>query len=265
MPELPEVENVVRTMRPHLAGNKICEIVHIADHLSVLPYGVSLSETWLGKKVEKINRHGKYIKLMFDNNTAYVIHLRMTGKVFFKEEPDPGKHIHFIAAVDSGSFFHFSDVRKFARFVYVADSAAIDSFVAEGPDALTISTSWLEYAIEKWPQRKIKVFLLDQKRIAGIGNIYADEICHLCGIAPDASLGNADPEKLASAIKTILEKAVKLNGTTLRDYRNADGEYGGFQNTLKVYGQDICGSCGADTVKMKLGGRTSRFCPKCQG
>ncbi len=264
MPELPEVENVVRTMRPYLAGKIITDVVHIADHLSVLPYGFSASGTWLGKKVAVIDRHGKYIKLMFTDNTAYVIHLRMTGKIFFRDEPDPGKHIHFIAKTDEGRFLHFSDVRKFARFVYVADSSEIDSFVAGGPDALTISSSWLESAQKRWPERKIKVFLLDQKQIAGVGNIYADEICHLCGIAPDAPLKNADPGKLASAVRTILEKAIKLNGTTLRDYQNADGQYGGFQNTLKVYGRDVCGSCGTKTVKIKLGGRTTRFCPKCQ-
>ena len=155
-------------------------------------------------------------------------------------------------------------MRKFARFVYVGNSSDIASFIAEGPDALSVTESYISSAIEKWPHRKLKVFLLDQKRIAGIGNIYADEICHLCGLSPESPMIRADPHKLVSAVKEILNNAIRLNGTTLRDYQNADGEYGDFQNSLKVYGQDICGSCGTVTVKTKLAGRTTRFCPKCQ-
>jgi formamidopyrimidine-DNA glycosylase len=267
MPELPEVENVIRTMRTQLESRSIVSLVHVAEHLHNLPFGLSTEYCWIGKEVSSLARHGKYIQLFFSDGSGFVIHLRMTGKFFFAELPEESKHTHFICKLDNGIFMHFNDVRKFARFQFIPAGQNINQSLPNGPDALSVSADYITKAAIKWPGTKLKTFLLDQNKIAGIGNIYADEICHAAGIVPDTPLNSiqkADGERLAAIIREMLARAIKLKGTTLRDYRDAAGKQGEYQFSLKVYGQTNCGSCGAETVKMKLAGRTTRFCPICQ-
>ncbi|MBN1646714.1 MAG: bifunctional DNA-formamidopyrimidine glycosylase/DNA-(apurinic or apyrimidinic site) lyase [Spirochaetales bacterium] len=264
MPELPEVENVMRSLAGYIVGKNAVEIFHCAEHLLVMPYGYTAERCWLGREIHDLKRHGKYIRLFFSDNSVFVIHLRMTGKFFFASKPETEKHNHLILLLDSGMYLHFNDVRKFARFVFVPPGGDSTAFLPYGPDALTVSDSFLEESCRKWPAAKIKTFLLDQNKIAGIGNIYADEICHEAGFVPDKPLGTIDPYRLGKAIRKLLARAVESGGTTLRDYRNAYGEMGQFQQTLKVYGRNTCGTCGLGLHKMRLAGRTTRFCPLCQ-
>ena len=264
MPELPEVETVIGNLKPRLIGKKVLALEYAAPHLHVLPNGLAAEEVWNGKIFKEIGRLGKYIEFIFAGNDAVVAHLRMTGKFFFSDSPDHEKHTHFVLKLDDSNYLNFNDVRKFGRFVYASNEKEMRKALPLGVDALTVEDSQIRELMERYPNRKLKAFLLDQEKIAGIGNIYADEICFRIGITPDSPLSAAGPNKLGHAIRSVLTAAIGSGGTTVRDYRNAEGGYGAFQIELKVYGRDNCAVCGSQLLKTKTAGRTTRHCPKCQ-
>jgi len=222
--------------------------------------------------INNINRRGKW--LLFDLNNYYLLsHLRMEGKYFFKKtEEELEKHEHVVFHLDNNEELRYKDTRKFGK-MYLIKKEDIDVI---GPikdlglepwdDNLTI-----EYLRNKYKNKKlpIKTVILDQSIIVGIGNIYADEILFLSKLNPlikANELTDIDLENIIKYTKEVLEKAIKLGGTTIRTYTSVDGVHGRFQNELLVHGKDKdnCPNCGESIIKIKVGGRGTYYCANCQ-
>ena len=263
MPELPEVETVIRELRPALTGK-------VVDRLDILwPKSFrSFSPVPLGgKSIRRIGRQGKYIIITLSENYL-IIHLRMTGQLLFSVRQEDKKHVRLIFRFTSGEKLYFRDVRKFGRVYYTARPADILRNV--GIDALSADLNAKEFsAMLTGSKMNIKALLLSQKFIAGLGNIYVDESLFRAGIHP-VSVAQKIPalkmDRLFSEIRFVLDFAVEHMGSTISDYRDAFGETGAAQNFFQVYQRtdQPCFSCGTLIKKIKHAGRGTHFCPECQ-
>ncbi|MFA5928921.1 MAG: DNA-formamidopyrimidine glycosylase [Candidatus Margulisiibacteriota bacterium] len=264
MPELPEVETIVRGLRRGIIGKQIKVLKIITPQIAVMPKELK-GDPLKGDSIASISRHGKYIKMQTAKGVKIIVHLRMTGQlVLVGKNYKPDKHVHLIVQFADGQQLTYRDIRKFGRWQFLPAKKDFADYIKIGKDALDITASDLRALISKNPKRKIKAFLLDQFLLAGIGNIYADEICYLLKLHPEAAVAKADAVKLAKAIKDVLNLAIKNKGTSVSDYLTSQGAKGNFQNLLKVYGQETCSGCGAKLSKKKVAGRTSSFCARCQ-
>ena len=275
MPELPEVQTVIKGLRPLIVDKKITDLEVREENLIGYP-DISIAELkqkLIGAKIESISRRGKYILIKLDIDKILVIHLRMTGKLLVKEvEEYRDKHTHVIFSLDDGQEIRFNNVRKFGR-IYLIDPdypEQAGGLATLGPEPLSEQLSLKDFK-KLFDNRRgiIKSLLLNQKFIAGIGNIYADEILYLSGIKPERkadTLTEEEKEKIYYNMRDILEKGIIYGGTSFSDYVNAFGEKGSFQAELKVHqreGED-CHICDSEIKKKKIGGRASYYCPKCQ-
>lgn len=275
MPELPEVETVVSGLRPVLKGRKIIDIEVREKNLIGYPEADvgKFKDELLNSKITGMDRRGKYIIINLDIKKEMIIHLRMTGKLLVKEVKSyRDKHTHVIFVLDDGQEIRFNNVRKFGR-IYLIDPEHPEQaggYAELGPEPLDDNLS-LEDFNKLFNNRRgiIKSLLMNQKFIAGIGNIYADEILFLSGVKPDRkadTLTEKEKEKIYHNMREILAKGIRYGGTTFSDYVNAFGEKGSFQVELKVYQREgeMCYECGTNIEKTKIGGRSTYFCPKCQ-
>jgi len=275
MPELPEVETVRRTLEPNLLGKKINGIAVNLPKLIKIPQ--SDAETFkgilVGGKFIDIKRRGKYLLFYMDNAWVLVIHLRMTGRLLYvNNKENIEKHTHLIFYLDDGNELRFHDIRQFG-LIYLVPIHQLDLISGLknlGPEPLNeeFTFSCLKEVL-KGKKQKAKVFLLDQRCIAGIGNIYADEILFQAGIHPEKTVDNLTEEKrkaLWQAVKDRLGAGVEHRGTSIKDYVDSYGKAGAFQHHLKVYGKagQPCPRCGSQIERIKVGGRSTAFCPKCQ-
>lgn len=276
MPELPEVEVVCRSLSQVLLGRKICAVeIALPKLLKEPAEDVSYFENHLvGQKVVDIGRRGKYILIFLDKGEALTIHLRMTGKLLYVAQPEPlGKHVHAVFRLDNGYDLRFDDVRQFGAF-YLTDAAHYDGIaglVALGVEPLgeDFTAEYLrEILVGK--KQKLKAFLLDQRYIAGIGNIYADEILFQARLHPETLAADVteaeDIMLLWQAIRDRLSQGIANGGSSIKDYVDAFGQSGSFQEQHRVYGRAglRCIECGGIIEKIKVGGRTTCFCPACQ-
>jgi formamidopyrimidine-DNA glycosylase len=264
MPELPEVETVTRELTKYIKGKTI-------DTLEVYwnkSYVSRSASQILNRKILDIQRHGKYIIIHLETSFL-VCHLRMTGQFIFSTTiTSVEKHDRIVIRFKDNSELKFKDVRKFGR-VYHLDNAA-DAFQNVGRDA--VKHQWKADEFYQILQRRkmgIKSFLLSQKYIAGIGNIYADEALFVTGLHPlhnANQLSKAEAKKLLKNINFILNAAIDNMGTTISDYRDVDGNAGKMQNFLNVYQQNgkPCKVCSTPITKQKIAGRSSHYCPNCQ-
>lgn len=264
MPELPEVETVVRTLAPHVTGQRIVEVLHLrADMLR--PAGFDLISALARQTISDLNRRAKRIVFTLGDRQRFYIHLGMTGRLTIAPVDAPlVPHTHLIVSLGGGRQLRLSDPRRFGEIVWMGQ-ADHDNV---GPEPLTLSTAELAERLAK-TRRPIKSALLDQELIAGIGNIYADEALHRAEIhpaRPAEALTEAEVARLNRAIKAVLNNAIRAGGSTIRDYVNADGKRGGFQNRHRVYDQEgkPCRSCKTAIVRIVQGGRSTHFCPICQ-
>lgn len=275
MPELPEVETVVSGLRPVLKGRKIIDIDVKEKNLIGYPKAEvkKFKEQLLNSKITGMGRRGKYIIINLDIKKELIIHLRMTGKLLVKEVKSfRDIHTHVIFVLDDGQEIRFNNIRKFGR-IYLIDPnhpEQAGGYAELGPEPLSQDFSVEDFK-KLFNNRRaiIKSLLMNQKFIAGIGNIYADEILFLSGIKPDRTadtLNDKEKERLYYNMREILAKGIKYGGTTFSDYVNAFGEKGTFQMELRVYQREDekCYECGAPIKKTKIGGRSTYFCPKCQ-
>lgn len=275
MPELPEVETVVRDLRPLVVGRTI---------RAVRPGAKKLRTAWqpawnaaaAGCRIEAICRRGKWIIVDLVRRDAtkprLVVHLGMTGQFTAvpAAEPEPN-HLHLVFDLDAATQLRFRDPRRFGSVTLHPDEAAVESFfegAGLGPEPFGLDAEYFRAAVRK-SSRSLKAILLDQRVVAGVGNIYADEACYLAGLHPrrrGASLTLADADRLRGAIEAVLTKAIASRGSTIRDYVGGSGLRGGFQAEFRVYGRtgDPCGACGAVIRCVRLAGRSSHFCPSCQ-
>jgi len=256
MPELPEVENTVRILRPKVVGKEIVEVEALDPKLGHVPQNLALPA-----RVLELLRKGKYI--IFDlGERKLVLHLRMSGHLFWTHSlSEISKHTRLILRFSEGTLL-FIDPRR------LGTAEVVEEFSEPlGPDALG-DLSFLDEALLK-SRAPIKLWLLDQRNIAGLGNIYASEALFLAGIdprRPASSLKKREVAKLKDAIHRVLREALEAMGTTLEDkaYRTPEGESGDYEP--KVYGREglPCLRCGTPIERIELGGRGTYFCPRCQ-
>lgn len=265
MPELPEVETVVRELNARVQ-NRVIKAIHVFWSRSLQNPADEFERLLPGKKIIRVSRRGKYIFVHCSGSILFSIHLRMTGKLIFRLTERERKHLRIEIDFADGSALYFVDSRKFGKMKLWPPAKPI---LAElGPEPLETSTV-LRVLRGLKTMRPIKAVLLDQKILAGLGNIYADEALFLSGVhplTPAASLKKIEQKRLSLAIPEILLHAIDRKGTTLRDYRTTRNSSGGNQDHLSVYGLSDrpCPKCRNLIRRIRIGGRSSHFCPVCQ-
>ena len=270
MPELPEVETVVRDLRPLVVGRTIRAVRNGSKKLRV-PWKPAWNAKLAGTRIEAIRRRGKWIVVDL-GVSRLLVHLGMTGQFTAVEaalaEPD---HTHVVFELEGQRELRFRDPRRFGCVVLHANEAAIEAefeAIGLGPEPFAIDSGYFQKSVRK-SARSLKAILLDQSVLAGVGNIYADEACSLAGLHPrrrGTSLRIAEADRLREAIEAVLAKAVEHRGSTIRDYVGGSGLRGGFQNEFRVYGRtgEPCLTCTAPIECVRLSGRASHYCPQCQ-
>jgi formamidopyrimidine-DNA glycosylase len=271
MPELPEVETIRRQLAPHLEGRTIVE-VEILDPRWTRPTPPELVEAALrGARVERLSRRGKYLIWSLDHDRHLLMHLRMTGALLFDPDPEP-PHTRVRFALDGGDRLVYVDPRRFGTGHLLHGSVARDVYLAQrlGVEPLTPDFT-LEYLrrITRGRRAPIKAFVLDQRRIAGVGNIYADEALFQARIHPlraTGTLTRAQLERLREAIEAALSAGIEAKGATIDDFRHVDGARGSFQDRFLVHlrAGEACPRCGRPIRKIVAAGRGTYVCEHCQ-
>jgi formamidopyrimidine-DNA glycosylase len=273
MPELPEVETIVADLRPHLAGRTIvrCELnfPSIVRH----PEPELFIEAVAGMRIADVRRRGKYILMDLADDVLLVVHLGMTGQLRLVDADAPlEKHTHAVFTMDDGHHLRYRDPRRFGRLLLGTEKALIASkkMPLLGPEPIDP-----EFAAEELYRRlrkrrtSLKAVLLDQGAIAGVGNIYADESLHRAGLRPDRLAGGLSRKsvgKLHESLRHSLQTAIANRGSSVDTYRDAWGEIGGQQEKLLVYGRagEPCFTCGRPLAMIRIAGRSTVFCRRCQ-
>ena len=272
MPELPEVETVRQGLKKLLLGRIIKMVCVYYDGIIEYPSVLEFTSNIENQRINDIDRYGKWLIFVLDD--YYLLsHLRMEGKYFIKDASDElNKHEHVVFKLDNDSELRYMDVRKFGKMHLIPKDKIkdigplIDLGLEPWDKKLDISYLRDKYKNKKLP---IKSVLLDQSIIVGIGNIYADEILFLAKINPYTramDLSDNDLFNIIKYTKEILEKAIREGGTTIRSYSSVNGVHGLFQQELNVHSREgeQCPSCGNKIVKVKIGGRGTYYCEKCQ-
>lgn len=242
MPELPEVETIKRQLAQKIIGKKLD-----------------------GRKIIGLRRRAKILMIDFADGSSLIFHLKLTGQLIFDGESQ--KHTRRIFKFEDGSHLTFNDTRKFGWWKLVKNTKKIEE--AFGLEALDLNLKAFKDLLKKRPKAKIKPFLMDQKIIAGIGNIYSDEILFAAKINPlrqAKTLSEKEIKSIHQNIKIILENAITHKGSSVEYYLDACGKRGDYVKYHQVYQKDgeKCSRCGAIIKRLKLGGRSAHFCPNCQ-
>lgn len=274
MPELPEVECVLRGLAASLAGERIMQVEVLRAQSIAHPSAKQFEKLVPGHKFAEFVRRGKYLLMQFDDGSGMACHLRMSGALVVKTRKEArDKHLRVLFKMDSQKELHFEDMRVFGRLWYVQSGTSFQKIIPAleklGPEPLTDLT--VEYLQEKFSncRRAIKAALLDQELIAGIGNIYADEVLFLSNLHPQEKAADINTKKLAlllNNIQCVLNQAIVAGGSSIRDYKNSQGVNGNYQNEALVYGRhgQACHHCGKTIKRVKILGRSAHFCPRCQ-
>jgi len=268
MPELPEVETVARGLQQRLPGSTITGAVVYWPRTLACPAPDEFAARIVGRRVESVGRRGKYVVVKLDRGYL-LVHLKMSGRLFVAPAGKaPGSHIRAALDLDGGRQLLFRDARKFGRIYLVDQVEEVTAPLGPEPLAADFSLDHFSRLLDRRSGR-LKSMLLDQEFLAGVGNIYADEILFASRLNPlrrANTLTAADQARLYEAIRSVLEQAIVACGTTLpdRNYLDAEGRAGEYR--AKVYGRtgDPCPACGALVERLVVGGRSTHFCPKCQ-
>ena len=269
MPELPEVETVRRALAPVLEGRRL-EHVEIGDVRLTRPEDpLEVAAELTGERVEHVDRRGKYLIVRFASGRALLIHLRMTGSLL--HEPDDASHLRALLRLDDGTTVGYRDVRRFGTWQLVEPGELepyLDARLGEEPLVAAFTAKGLGERLEG-RRAPLKAALLDQRTLAGLGNIYVDEAlwyAKLHPLRPAGSLERNELRRLHRAIRKALELGVARQGSTLTDYRLPDGSTGSMQREFRAYGRtgEPCDRCGTPLAKSRVGGRGTWFCPSCQ-
>lgn len=272
MPELPEVETIRRDLAASITGEAIrgCEVY--LPRLITCPACDEYRALLKGSRIEEVGRRGKYLIFSLNKPWELIVHLGMTGALLLDEEGSPApRHTHIVLHLKRPRILRYVDPRTFGESAVVpaGDYGALKSLAAMGPEPLqrSFTVKALERALAT--SAKVKPALLDQRRIAGIGNIYADEILFHARIDPDRpanSLSGEELERLHQAIKQVLRAAIARRGSSVVDYVDAAGRQGSYQRSHQVYRRagEPCAVCGQPIQRRVIGGRSSHWCPTCQ-
>lgn len=270
MPELPEVETVVRGLETVLLGRRFASVVaHRPDLRRALP--ADLGQRLTGARVIGLSRRAKYGIITTDRNDALVFHLGMSGRMRL-DPPEIGRHDHVVFATDDGHVVAFHDARRFGSLDLMRADVLPDwaPFAALGPEPLepNLTAAHLLAAFDG-RVAPVKTLLLDQRIVAGLGNIYVCEALHMARIAPTDAAGRLTHKRLTrlvDAIRSVLTAAIAAGGSTLRDHVQVNGELGYFQRQWRVYGREgeACPVCGGTITRIVQGGRSTFLCTSCQ-
>ncbi|MBT4723137.1 bifunctional DNA-formamidopyrimidine glycosylase/DNA-(apurinic or apyrimidinic site) lyase [Candidatus Falkowbacteria bacterium] len=288
MPELPEVETIKRDLETRILKKKISKVwVDEGFVKKISPDVATFFQLLKGKVFNKISRRAKLIYIEISNKMFLLIHLKMTGQLVFQAKKGeltvgghpivnvtdlPNKFTRVIIEFSDKSKLFFNDIRKFGYLKIVDQEGLDEQLLKTGVEPFDREYKF-EYLLEIMKRRsnlKIKTFLLEQKLLAGLGNIYADEVCFLSEVKPTRrvkTLKKSEKELIFKYIKKVLAKAIKHRGTSFNTYVDSDGKTGGYQQFLKVYGRqgESCLRCKKGVIeKQKINGRSSSFCPHCQ-
>ncbi len=270
MPELPEVETTLRGLKPYLEQQVVSKVV-IRQHQLRWPIPRTLRKTLTQQKLQHITRRAKYLLFAFEHGTA-IVHLGMSGSLRLLTQPTPlQKHQHFDIEFANQMILRFTDPRRFGALLWTAQPIHHHTlFKHLGPEPLD-KTFGSQYLAQQAHGRKtpIKTFIMDQKIVVGVGNIYANEALFSAGIHPLTPAGKvslAGYQQLVRAIKSTLRVAIKQGGTTLKNFISSDGKPGYFSQQLQVYGRDNlpCYHCQTLLQSVRLGQRSTVFCAQCQ-
>lgn len=267
MPELPEVETIRRDLGKAIVGKMIAQF-QVLNKKSVAPGNIVARLRNL--KIKKVDRRAKLLIFELSNGEHLLIHLKLTGQLIYKAS-GPSKFTRAIFTFTDKSRLFFNDLRKFGyiRLVSAKELEKIKSEYGVEPLSKEFSLEKFAKILARRPKMKIKQLLMEQGLIAGVGNIYADEICFHAGVKPmrvAMSLTPVAVKKIWQAIPKILKKSIDKRGTSADTYVDARGGAGQFERYLMVYGcgGEKCKKCGTKIMKIKLGGRGAHFCPRCQ-
>jgi formamidopyrimidine-DNA glycosylase len=272
VPELPEVETVVRDLRPGLVGRRFAAV-----EVSAYPLRRHWSAAWgpavVGRRVDEVRRRGKWIVVRLEEAGHLVIHLGMSGQLRVLPAAEPrAPHTHLVFRLDDGrDELRFRDPRRFGSATLFPDHDAVERFFAAaglGPEPFDLGTRYLRDRLAA-TRRCLKAVLLDQRVVAGVGNIYADESLFQARLHP-AQLGHAttaaEVARLRRAIVTVLNRAITRRGSSIRDYIGVSGAKGAYQEEFRVYSRtgEPCPRCRRPITQVRLAGRSTHFCPRCQ-
>ncbi len=276
MPELPEVETTIRGLAPFLDGQRLTAVTTFRPDLR-RPFPADLAQRLTGATVTGLSRRAKYGIVSTDRDDHMIFHLGMSGR--WRIAPSEiEKHDHFILETEEATVLALNDARRFASLdlVETDDLANWPPFAALGPEPFDLDAHRLKAALAG-RKAAIKLLLLDQRIVAGLGNIYACEALFRARISPKRLAGTLatktgkatqKTKALVDSVKAVLEDAIKSGGSSLRDYKRADGSLGEFQHRFKVYGREgkPCArkGCGGTVRRIVQGGRSTFYCPTCQ-
>jgi formamidopyrimidine-DNA glycosylase len=285
MPELPEVETIKRELEKALRGKMISGI-EILWPKTVFPTSESnFIKIITGKKIISLERRAKILLIHLNNNISLAIHLKMTGQLIFVPKngklvlgghpthdiQTPGRHTRLIFSFKDGGKLYFNDLRKFGWVRILDDKLKkyISTEIGIEPLSKTFAIAKVKGIFERYPNRTVKQILLDQKLIAGIGNIYADESAYLSHVLPMRKIKTLTEKEIADLHKNIiavLKLSIKKKGTSSKNYLRSNGEKGGFVPFLMVYGRhnEKCKKCDSLIKKIRHAGRGTHYCPACQ-
>lgn len=267
MPELPEVETIRAQLAPRLEGRELVR-VEVLDPRLTRPHDLfEVAEELEGDRILAVERRGKYLLLRLASGRGLLVHLRMTGSFGFT----PTSHERAIVELDDGSRLAYRDVRRFGTWLVLED-VELEPYLAtrNGPEPLgpRFTAAWLARQLERrWAP--LKAVLLDQRVVAGLGNIYADEAlwrARLSPLRPANELTTDEVRRLVRAVRAALRTGIARQGSTLSTYRTPDGASGSMQDEFRAYGRDglPCPRCRTPIAKTRVGGRGTWYCPRCQ-
>jgi formamidopyrimidine-DNA glycosylase len=272
MPELPEVETIRRQLAPVVEGRTL-ERLEVLDPRWCEPAPPEEVEAAAsGRRIERLSRRGKYLTVELEDDVFVVMHLRMTGNLLFVDDAEPRPHLRARFALDHGRSVLFVDIRRFGTGVVLLGRDALDEYFASrlGVEPLSAAfTADALRALAKGRRAPVKAFLLTQERIAGVGNIYADEALFRARIHPLRPVGKLKRAQLADlrdAVVETLEAGIDARGATIDDFRHTDGAEGSFQDRFLIHlrAGEPCVRCGNTVVKMRAAGRGTYVCERCQ-
>jgi formamidopyrimidine-DNA glycosylase len=270
MPELPEVETTLRGIAPHLIQHCVADVV-IRNPSLRWPIPGNLPELLQGQTIRQLQRRAKYLLITFDHGTL-ILHLGMSGSLRILPPGTPtGKHDHFDLVLEGGTVLRLRDPRRFGAVLWhEGDVTQHPLLAALGPEPLLagFDAKYL-YAVTRKRKAAIKLVIMDNHVVVGVGNIYANEALFRAGIRPQLAAGKLGKERcarLTRTIKEVLRAAIKKGGSSLRDYVDSDGKHGYFQQHYFVYGRtgEPCRRCGSAIKQLRQGQRSTFYCPQCQ-
>ncbi|MBV9124979.1 MAG: bifunctional DNA-formamidopyrimidine glycosylase/DNA-(apurinic or apyrimidinic site) lyase [Planctomycetes bacterium] len=272
MPELPEVETVVRDLRPHLIGKRFAGV-----QVGPLPlrrrWEAGGEQRLLGRRIQEVERRGKWILLTLGKDLHLVFHLGMTGQLTVVPSGEPLlPHTHLVLTLNRGhQQLRFRDIRRFGSASVFGPRTEVEHFFQEaglGPEPFHLDPKYWRRRLAG-THRNLKAILLDQRVLAGVGNIYADEAlfeARLHPARPGKDLNPEEADRLRRAVSTVLRRAIHKRGSSIRNYVGGSGLKGSYQREFRVYGRSgqPCPRCGRPIQRIRLAGRSTHFCPQCQ-